>query len=148
MQDGFEDRFEHGFTATEHEARAALDAIMARLARLGLPDQRAGDVRIALTEAVNNIVEHAYAGRAPGRVSVAARTRRDRLELCLCDRGRALPGEALPHPGLADLSGPVQSLPEGGFGWFLIWQLADTLDYRREGGENRLTLGFALGSGG
>jgi serine/threonine-protein kinase RsbW len=43
---------------------------------------------------------------------------------------------------LPDASGPLHSLPEGGFGWFLIQNLANTLDYRRMAGENHLYLGF------
>ncbi|WP_280514091.1 hypothetical protein [Allosediminivita pacifica] len=35
-------------------------------------------------------------------------------------------------------------LPEGGFGWFLIHELARELAYRHDGGMNRLTFRLPL----
>ncbi|WP_245605407.1 ATP-binding protein [Roseicyclus elongatus] len=43
-----------------------------------------------------------------------------------------------PPPTLAGHA--ATDLPEGGFGWLLIHQISTALTYRRDGGENRLSL--------
>ena len=100
-------------------------------------------VEIALAEALNNIAEHAYAPDSPGPLEIVAHIRDDGLEFVLRDHGRALPGLTLPAGQLPDSDVPLEDLPEGGFGWFLMHSLAESLSYIRENGENRLTLVFA-----
>lgn len=114
----------------------------AQLDRLGLAADRCGDVEIAATEAMNNVVEHAYAPCPSGEMRLALRRAGRDLVLVIRDRGQSLPGGVLPGGTAADLSGPVESLPEGGFGWFLIRQLTDRVSYAAAAGENRLCLRF------
>jgi len=69
----------------------------------------------------------------------------------LRDNGRPMPRGRLPRtamPGLPPQPGPetLESLPEGGFGWFLIRTLARDLCYSREMGTNRLVLRIPYGS--
>ena len=58
-----------------------------------------------------------------------------------------LPGLRLPEGTAPPAVTPRESLPEGGFGWFLIRALTERLDYARADGENRLTLHFGPGTG-
>ncbi|MEL7081583.1 MAG: ATP-binding protein, partial [Pseudomonadota bacterium] len=44
----------------------------------------------------------------------------------------------------ANLNVDKMDLPEGGFGWFLIKDLAKDVDYKRVGWENRLSLRLAV----
>lgn len=60
------------------------------------------------------------------------------LHCRITDSGAAMPGGRLPPGQFQDL-GETQSLPEGGFGWFLIRTLAQDLDYRRIAGRNLLS---------
>jgi len=62
------------------------------------------------------------------------------------DQGNPLPDEKLPAGAQVDVSGPVNTLPEGGFGWFLIRTLSDRLEYRRVASENHLSIWFSLSS--
>jgi serine/threonine-protein kinase RsbW len=107
------------------------------LAALG-PDDR-GTVEIVLAEVLNNIVEHAYAGR-PGSIRLAVRTTADGIAIAVEDDGRAMPGGALPAGAAPDPA----ALPEGGFGWHLIRSLCSRIDYRSAGGRNRLRLRLAV----
>ena len=131
-------------TATETSVRALLEEARAGLAARDIPEQVCATVELALAEALNNIVEHAYAQAETGTITLAIRILPGGLCCTLGDRGAPLPARALP-PGLPPrVDTAREALPEGGFGWFLIRSLTRELHYTREAGVNRLTLGFDL----
>jgi len=103
----------------------------------GLSAESRGTAEIVLAEALNNIVEHAYAERS-GRIEVLMQRRDSDLRFDLIDRGRPMPGAEPPYGHLKELL-EVDDLPEGGFGWFLIRSLAHSLAYRRVDECNRLS---------
>ncbi|VDC26110.1 ATP-binding protein [Pseudogemmobacter humi] len=113
--------------------RAGLARAMrsAPLARLG-PEDR-GRAEILLAEVLNNIAEHACCGSGAG-IRLLLRLEPARLCLVVEDDGVAMPSGALPAGELPDAA----SLPEGGFGWFLIRSLAREISYLRDGKTNRL----------
>ena len=98
------------------------------------------DVQIALAEALNNIVEHAYAGQTKGAMNVVVSASTKHLDFCLTDWGQALPGEQLPDADLPDAC----ALAEGGYGWFLIQTLMTQVQYARTAHSNRLHLRLSL----
>lgn len=130
------------FPATEAGARTAVQALTSCLADCGVDPQRRGELEIAAAEAINNVVEHAYGGRGLGQFWITLRQSGTGLCLVLRDRGRPLPHGRLPAGDPVDLDVSKEALPEGGFGWFLIRTLAESVDYRQCAGENRLTLRF------
>ncbi|KIC18062.1 MULTISPECIES: ATP-binding protein [unclassified Leisingera] len=136
--------FACSFTATNTDARSSISSVVARLRTLGIPSARADEVQIALTEAVNNVVEHAYADATPGDVRIKAELTHDRLWISIQDAGSPFPNGQLPEGKPADVNVPVKSLPEGGFGWFLIRELASQVQYERSEGSNNLTLCFEI----
>jgi serine/threonine-protein kinase RsbW len=97
-----------------------------------------------LAEAINNVVEHAYAGRKPGLIKILCELQSDLLDIRICDHGGPMPQKRLPQGLALDVSGPRRDLPEGGFGWFLIRDLANEIWYDRLGDENHLLLRFGL----
>jgi len=137
-------QFSHKFHATSPAARDGIAGVMGRLHAMGLPPAAAGDVEIALAEAVNNVIEHAYCGRKGHKIAVRARLSKTALELTLSDNGRPLPGRHVPQGACPDLDRPRNDLPEGGFGWGLIHQLTDHVRYERRKGQNLLSLLFRL----
>lgn len=96
---------------------------------------------IALTEALNNIVEHGFAELNDGEISVAVTVCKSAICAVLTDNGRAMPGFQLPEGAAPDPS----DLPEGGFGWFMIKSLSLSQTYERCGEVNVLTLKFSRG---
>lgn len=104
--------------------------------------ERAGsDMELATCEALNNIIEHAYAQRDDqtivvewDRVAHGARVR-------VHDWGKPLPAGAL-EATLPDTDGvAVAGLPEGGFGIGLLKALTDEIAYSRNAeGRNTLVL--------
>ncbi len=129
---------------TADGVRSILTELRQKLIALGMMSEQRGTVEIVLAEALNNIIEHAYAPQEPGPLQLHADLKPDWLEIELRDRGRPFPGLGLPHPILPDSSGPVRTLPEGGFGWYLIHNLTDRVSYHRVADENHLYLGFMI----
>jgi len=95
---------------------------------------------ILLAEILNNIVEHAFADRPAGAITLELRAMPDGVLVQVCDDGAPMPGLRLPEGRPADIDVPEHLLPEGGFGWHLIRSLATDLHYRRADGRNHLRL--------
>lgn len=95
-------------------------------------------VELAVAEAMNNIVEHAYAENPSGRIKIAIESEPKGLTVNLRDRGTPMPAETLPD---GHLPAP-ETLPEGGWGWSLIHACCDTLHYQRDQDTNALTMVF------
>jgi serine/threonine-protein kinase RsbW len=141
---GKRDKFKMAFRATEMEAREAIAGTSEWLQATDLTQDQADEVEIALAEAINNVVEHAYVDSEPGPVRILCSLRRTHLDIRICDTGTPLPQNRLP-PGLAaDVSVARADLPEGGFGWFLIRKLTSDIRYDRYGLINHLSLRFDL----
>ncbi len=110
----------------------------------GFDADACGTAEIVLAEALNNIAEHAFATTQTGTIRVTLTPGQTGLTAEIVDKGTALPGLCPPVGQLPPLGGTTRSLPEGGFGWFLIRTLTDCLSYTRHAGENHLCLRLAL----
>lgn len=117
--------------------RTALENVLASPPMRDMNDDARGTAEIVLAEVLNNIVEHAYAD-AKGEIQVSLHPKPDGVFVAVSDQGRALPNEALPQ-GNPPQSDSDLGLPEGGFGWFLIRSLVQSLSYQRKGANNHLT---------
>lgn len=116
--------------------RAALGALFDTLMLRALPEATRGTAELVLAEALNNIVEHACAPEG-GEIELTLSLADGALTCQIVDRGRPMPGGALPVGHLPPLD--PADLPEGGFGWYLIRSLSEELRYERDQGNNRLT---------
>jgi len=135
------------FRATFDNVRLAIEKAMSTLEPLDLSVEDAGSIEIVLAEALNNVVEHAYPPEQLGDVKLVLRHGRAGLLIEIRDRGKPMPNGRTPdgeHP--ADAASK-NSMPEGGYGWFLIKQLARDMVYDRENGENFLIFRIPLGEG-
>lgn len=124
--------------------RTALADTRVWLASRDLDETFCSTVEIAVAEALNNVVEHAYHRRHEAGFSLVVRPFGDTLFIEIRDKGHPMPDNRVPDTPPPQPGDNRATLPEGGFGWHLIRSLADTLSYRREGEENCLVLGFAV----
>ncbi len=129
------------FPADTLAVRSGLQSLFSRLPLAALSQDTQGCVEIVLGEALNNIVEHAYASGS-GEIEISLWLESPDLVVQITDFGTAMPGGALPNGRLA-AHGTLETLPEGGFGWHLIRELATDLHYRREGDMNLLSFRVA-----
>lgn len=129
--------------STPYSVRSALVRIRKVLGKASVPGADLGRLEIVLAEAMNNIVEHGYLYRPDGKIVVRLMQDTGNLLCEITDTGTAMPGNALP-PGTHPLKGADEDLPEGGFGWFMIREVAQVLRYRRCAGRNHLFIQLAL----
>ncbi|MEO0391509.1 MAG: ATP-binding protein [Pseudomonadota bacterium] len=126
-------------------ARTALAELKAGLAPLALDVEETSTVELVIAEVLNNICEHAYEeAEDAGPIDVTCTHGEDGLRFVIMDQGHAMPDGKTPLGMEADLDVDVMDLPEGGFGWFLIQDLAKDVVYRRVGDANRLWLRIAV----
>ena len=138
-------RIHRRFPACNLETRAALMAVRDGLQCSGLGEDDLSSTELILAEALNNIVEHAYA-QSDGIVDLFVELRREGLFCLIRDHGRAMPGGRPPSPPLPRINPPYE-LPEGGFGWHIIRSLTTQLGYRQEEGWNALSFVVPLTGG-
>lgn len=124
--------------ASKDGVREGLLRIRQFLDRSVLNNDACGTAEIVLAEALNNIAEHAYKLCGDGDITVTLQVGSDGTVVDIVDRGRALPGSILPDGRLPSLDRPMDRLPEGGFGWFLIRSQTKALRYHRSDGCNHL----------
>ena len=138
------DRLNLHLRSAPEAVRDALDAITTALAGRGLRPGVRGTIELVVAESLNNVVEHAYGDSETGDIVLRMTLLPGAVEVMIEDRGRRLPGNALPDPDPHDLDVTRANLPEGGFGWCMIRSLTSRLVYTRKDGCNQLLLRFDL----
>lgn len=137
--------FDVNIQSGEFAVREAVSAVLTHLDPLALEIEETSTVELVLAEVLNNVVEHAYPPAQPaGLIHIRCDMARDGLHFRIKDKGQPMPSGELPSGKPQNLDVALDDLPEGGFGWFLIKDLAKDLEYERRGEENRLTLRIAL----
>ncbi len=136
--------FSRHFIASEAAVRDVLCDVRSWLISTNILAEVHGTTELVLAEALNNIVEHAYALQSPGQVQVNIWPHADHLTFELQDNGRPLPAWRIETAELPTLDCEVSDLPEGGFGWFLIHHLTQALEYERCADQNRLCFEIAI----
>lgn len=134
---------ESRFSSTYEAVRQVILEASEALRPLGLSNEDLSSVEIVLAEALNNVVEHGYPD-THGEIYLKLRRHRAGILIQIKDRGRPMPGGRTPAGDHPATSSRVEHLPEGGYGWFLIRELARDLIYDREDGENILIFRLAL----
>ena len=105
--------------------------------RLELPKAMAANIKLAVEEAVVNVMEYAYPTGIKGEVCVEALANGHRLKIVISDKGTPFdPTEAV----RADTTLSAEDRPVGGLGILLVRELMDSINYERTDGRNVLTL--------
>lgn len=122
----------------DHESARQIGPWLAE-ALLNLPhEQRLGEIELAVHELAINIVEHAYAeAPGPSTYSIALAPQPgdgDSLAVKFVDNGQPFEDAPRPEPGVPQV---------GGYGLFIIEQLASMVTYERIDDANHWTLVFS-----
>ncbi|MDP2849415.1 MAG: ATP-binding protein [Humidesulfovibrio sp.] len=103
-------------------------------------------LELAVCEAANNSIKHAYKGRADGKVRVTMAVDGTGLVICVQDRGAPLDDAKQLTRDLA-VAQTLEDLPEGGMGLFLIRNAADSVGYKAGDPDNVLVIRKAFRKG-
>ena len=106
------------------------------LRKQGFPQDRIDDLKLVLAEAMTNIARHGYSGQT-GEISLSLHVVDDGLLCEVVDTGIAFDPSGLGHSAPE----PAQ-VREGGYGWFIIRTMSQSLCYAREKGRNKLSFRF------
>ena len=132
------------YKGTTNGVRHALRELRRALSSAGAAEEEVASAEIVVAEALNNVVEHALAEDENPSFLLSAAMVDGGVSIEICDGGLPMPDNKPPIGELPDVAADLVDLPEGGFGWFLIRELARDLSYVREGTENRLTFRLAI----
>ena len=116
----------------------ALGAFVKQVAgQLSLDKSMVGKLRLAVEEAVVNVMEYAYPKGTTGDVNIRATSNGRRLKFIITDTGVSFnPTEV----AAADTTLSAEERPVGGLGILLVRELMDSINYERIDGKNVLTL--------
>ncbi|MEM9708280.1 MAG: ATP-binding protein [Pseudomonadota bacterium] len=133
------------FPGTTDGVRSALAAVESALTADGAASGAAPAAELVLAEVLNNVVEHALAEAEQGsRFGLRLSAGPETIAVDVRDRGAPMPGGMAPAGKRPDVNVDLADLPEGGFGWYLIREIAQDLHYARENGENHLAFWLPL----
>ena len=114
---------------------------------MNLIEEELTTVEVVLAEVMNNVAEHAYAWRRDGEMVLGLRMTAGGLSISVTDDGLPMPDAELPFGERLDPTTALGDMPEGGFGWLIIRQLARDVTYRRHQDVNQLSFRIAVGQG-
>lgn len=95
-------------------------------------------VQLAVVEAINNVIKHAYEEQSHHDVELSVSLYWDRMVFVVLDRGKKF--SDFPKKELQFDSQDLQSLPEGGMGLFIIQNVMDEIKYQSDQDINMLTM--------
>ena len=105
--------------------------------KLDIDTSKAHNIKLAVEEAVVNVMEYAYPTGTTGDIGIQAMYNERKLKFIITDSGVAFnPTKA----SLADTTLGVEERPVGGLGLLLVRELMDSINYERINHKNTLTL--------
>ena len=107
-------------------------------ADLGFDEVEAFQLELAVTEAANNIVKHAYNFQENASINLKFSTTPSKVTCVFVDTGKF--ENFLKNNGLDDIATDTKTLPPSSRGIFIICDVMDEVSYRRSGDKNILTL--------
>jgi len=119
------------------------DFVRGQIRESRCPQETQFKIQLALEEALVNIAHYAYPPGGAGWIELACRLESGgkRLWVEIRDGGRAFnPFER----GKPDMTASLDKRQIGGLGIFLVRQMTEKAEYRRDGDTNVLTLQFGL----
>ncbi len=135
----FESTFEETLTLKNnlHEVEHLSNFMKEVAEKLGIAQPLAGKLRLAVEEAVVNVMEYAYPAGKEGVVEIKVMSDGDTMRMTIADSGIPFDPTAREK---ADTTLTAEDRQIGGLGILLVRDLMDTINYEREKGRNILTL--------
>jgi sigma-B regulation protein RsbU (phosphoserine phosphatase) len=102
------------------------------------------DINLMLDEIVGNVIKHGFDDSLTHEIHIGVTLDKDLATVRVEDEGKLFNPLDAPEP---DLDLPIEERPVGGLGVFIVRSIAESLDYRREGGRNIVTMKKRISAG-
>jgi len=103
----------------------------------GYSRQQISDIRLAVDEAITNIIKHAYNGDENHTIEIDVTFKKDRVCIELFDTGTTFSLKSFKQP---DIEEKIKQKKRGGMGVYLIHSLMDDVSYGREDNSNKMVM--------
>ena len=120
-----------------HEVTRFSSFMNSVLEKLGIEKSLARQLRLAVEEAVVNVIDYAYPIGTEGDITIHLMSDGSSIRFQIIDEGVAFDPTAKEK---ADTTLSAEDRQIGGLGILLVRELMDTINYERENGQNVLTL--------
>lgn len=111
------------------------DFIVEAARSCGLNERQTDDVHMAVDEAVTNVMEHAYRGRADGQIYISCERRGDEFVVEIQDFGKLFDASKVKTPRV---HGPLSKRTVGGLGIFFMKKLMDRVEFSSDAEQGNL----------
>ncbi len=137
-----EDRVEISIANDVHEIADVAARIDEFCEARGIGPMTANAVNVSIDEILTNTIDYGYDDEGPHRIGIAVSRQADALVVEIDDDSRAFDPSG-PPPDV-DLDVSLEERAVGGLGLFLVHELMDSVNYRRDEGRNVVTLTKSL----
>lgn len=103
----------------------------------GFDAQQISDIRLAVDEAITNIIKHAYNGEEDHTIEIELTFKEDHLCVELFDTGATFSLKTFKQPNIKE---KIKQKKRGGMGVYLIHSLMDNVSYGRENEANKMVM--------
>ncbi len=111
--------------------------VQSATAALNMEKGLANRIKLAVEEAVTNIIDYAYPNGTEGSIDITIEADENRIRFIITDSGAEFDPTGVSK---ADTTLSVDDRPIGGLGVFLVRNLMDSINYERTDGKNVLRL--------
>ncbi len=129
--------YQINISASTNKLSEVRSFITGHAASFGFAPNQIDDIKLAVDEAVTNIIKHAYQGDNTKEINITLEFHDDRLCVLLTDTGRTFDFQVYELP---DIKKQIKQKKRGGMGVYLIHSLMDKVSYTRKGEKNRMTM--------
>lgn len=129
--------YQINISASTHNLSDVRDFITGHAESYGFKPNQIDDIRLAVDEAVTNIIKHAYQGDTSQEINITLKLNNEQLCILLTDTGNTFEFEAYQLP---DIKKQIEKKKRGGMGVYLIHSLMDNVSYSRQGQKNKMTM--------
>lgn len=103
----------------------------------GFDRKQISDIRLAVDEAITNIIKHAYNGDENHTIEIDITFKNDRMCVILFDTGITFSLKSFKQPNIEE---KIKQKKRGGMGVYLIHSLMDDVTYGREDDSNKMVM--------
>jgi serine/threonine-protein kinase RsbW len=113
----------------------ARDFVAEIAAQVPMDRQQIHDLELVVTEALTNVIEHAYEGKEDSQMELAVTHENDQFTILISHDGLAFDPDSVPDPVMQEY---LAERRVGGLGLFLMKKLMDQVEYTTDDRGKRL----------